>query len=199
MTPLRQRPLESRRGAATAQAREDAERKEVPAGAAGGRRLAASLDSDAALAKKTAARDAAPVLNEVATTAGPESAALRPVKPSAPKAAPPAQPLNLRAQGAFKSSVSRLDELVVAGASPPVEITFPEALKRLNGSLRLIEGLVPLRLEALGADVRVVYPLRSGELVLAERLENGKLTYRLVAPAGFPGDSLEKLRLRVRD
>ncbi|HEU5220354.1 MAG TPA: zf-HC2 domain-containing protein [Gemmatimonadales bacterium] len=88
---------------------------------------------------------------------------------------------------------------LMRGAPAPVEVTFSEALRRLNGSIRLIEGLVPVRLEVLGPDVRVVYPLAAGELVLAERLENGTLTYRLLAPAGFPADSLERLRARVRD
>ena len=72
-------------------------------------------------------------------------------------------------------------------------------MKRLNGSLRLIEGLVPVRLEVLGPDVRVVYPLTKGELLLSQRLENGKIVFRLEAPLGFPVDSLERLRARVRE
>ena len=81
----------------------------------------------------------------------------------------------------------------------PEIIAFPEALRRLGGTLRFIEGMVPDRIEALGQEVRVVYPLATGELVLTQRLSNGRVSHLLVAPAGFPADSLERLRARIRE
>ena len=84
--------------------------------------------------------------------------------------------------------------------APPSEVVeFPEALRRLNGSLRLIPGLIPIRLEAAGATVRVIYPAAGGELVLSQELRDGRLVVTLTAPAGFPADSLERLRAMVRE
>jgi hypothetical protein len=103
----------------------------------------------------------------------------------------------------------RLDELVVTGVADraaklsslttPVPVTFSDAVRKLDGSLRLIEGLIPERLESLGNAVRVVYATGFGELVLSQQVEDGKLRYTLIAPRGLPADSLEKLRARVRD
>lgn len=84
-------------------------------------------------------------------------------------------------------------------ASPVEVLTFPEALRRLDGSIRLIPGLIPSRLEAQGSEVRVVYPTAQGELILHQELVNGRLVFRLSGPPGFPADSLERLRARVRE
>jgi predicted anti-sigma-YlaC factor YlaD len=84
-------------------------------------------------------------------------------------------------------------------ASPVEALTFPEALRRLEGSIRLIPGLIPSRLEAQGNEVRVVYPTAQGELILRQELVNGRLVFRLSGPPGFPADSLERLRARVRE
>jgi hypothetical protein len=84
-------------------------------------------------------------------------------------------------------------------AAPVEELTFPEALRRLDGSIRLIPGLIPSRLEAQGAEVRVVYSTTQGELILRQELVNGQLVFRLSGPPGFPADSLERLRARVRE
>ncbi len=78
-------------------------------------------------------------------------------------------------------------------------ISFPEALRRLNGSIRLIPGLVPLRLEAIGPFVVVVYPVPRGELRLMQQVVDGQLVHQLIGPRGFPADSLELLRARVRE
>ncbi len=75
-------------------------------------------------------------------------------------------------------------------------VSFPEALRRLNGSIYLISGMVPVGLEARGATVSVVYP---GRILLVQELVDGRVTYRLLAPPGFPADSLEMLRARVRE
>jgi len=62
-----------------------------------------------------------------------------------------------------------------------------------------VEGLVPLRLEAQGPTVRVVYSVAQGELVLSQQLIDGRVSFQLIAPPGFPTDSLGKLRARVRE
>ena len=84
-------------------------------------------------------------------------------------------------------------------AAPVEELAFPEALRRLDGSIRLIPGLIPSRLEAQGAEVRVVYSTTQGELILRQELVHGQLVFRLSGPPGFPADSLERLRARVRE
>jgi predicted anti-sigma-YlaC factor YlaD len=77
-------------------------------------------------------------------------------------------------------------------------ISLPDAMRLLGGSLRLVEGLVPLQLEAMGTEVRVIYPLAVGTLVLNQRLVGESITWELTAPAGFPADSLRVLRSKVR-
>ena len=51
----------------------------------------------------------------------------------------------------------------------------------------------------MGAAVRVVYLTGFGELVLTQELENGRVRHTLIAPRGFPADSLQRLRARVRE
>ncbi len=101
-----------------------------------------------------------------------------------------------------------LDEVVVTGvvqnaakALPPLPltITFPDAIARLGGTIRLIEGMVPARVEALGPRVRVIYPALGGELVREQWRSDGGVRWKLSGPAGFPADSLERLSARVRE
>jgi hypothetical protein len=93
----------------------------------------------------------------------------------------------------------RVQGSLAGGALIPERIELSEAVRRLGGALRLIEGLVPDHLEALGQEVRVVYPLASGELLLRLQLIDGRIAIRLTAPAGFPADSLERLKALVRE
>ncbi len=95
---------------------------------------------------------------------------------------------------ALDAAASRL-----ALAEGPEPVTFPEALRRLNGSLRLIPGMVPIRLETQGPLVRVVYATAHGELVLSQSLRDGQIVFTLESPPGFPTDSLARLRARVRE
>lgn len=88
--------------------------------------------------------------------------------------------------------------LNLSPAIPP-PVAFPVALQQLNGTIRLIPGMIPSRLEVLGSAVRVIYPVAEGELVLQQELVDGKLVFQLIAPRGFPADSLERLRARVRE
>lgn len=101
------------------------------------------------------------------------------------------------AQGIAAASVPAGSRLALA--PPPEPVSFPEALRRLDGSLRLIPGMVPIRLEVQGATVRVVYSTARGELVLSQQLRDGQIVFALEAPPGFPADSLERLRVRVRE
>jgi hypothetical protein len=79
----------------------------------------------------------------------------------------------------------------------PVVIEFAEAIAILGGRLRLVEGLVPIRLERVGDEVRVIYPMTEGVLILSQQRSGEELRWRLTAPAGFPPDSLDVLRRRV--
>ncbi|HEV8150223.1 MAG TPA: hypothetical protein VGP61_08580, partial [Gemmatimonadales bacterium] len=148
---------------------------------------------DSGSARRAAAR------NEVT----PRPTETKPASESAVAATPPAaaaastdEPRRLDAlQGNALVAVRAADK-VMAPAEP---ITLPDAVRRLGGSLRLIDGMVPLRLEAQGPDVRVVYPAAQGELVLSQQLIDGRIVVRLLAPPGFPADSLARLRARVRE
>lgn len=75
-------------------------------------------------------------------------------------------------------------------------ISFPDAVARMGGSLRLIEGLVPDRLEASDSRVRVIYPLQAGELILEQRRAGDSIEVALRGP--ISADSLAALRRRVR-
>jgi hypothetical protein len=128
------------------------------------------------------------------------------VAPATPAA--PAGDVTARFSQSMKQSL-RLEELVVTGAQesrdmaklsvPVIVIQFPDAVRRLGGTLRLVEGMVPLRIEAQGPMVRIIYPAARGELILAQWLSDGRLTWTLSGPPGFPADSLDRLRARVRE
>ncbi|MEO5800498.1 MAG: zf-HC2 domain-containing protein [Gemmatimonadales bacterium] len=158
----------------------------------------------------------------LAETAKP-SAELRERIEAAPPAALPAPALAGAAVGALRDAVSgnamrRADEsralsprnamtskqLVdgsfADGIPIPIDtIQLADAMRLLAGHIRLIDGAVPKRLEAQGSDVRVIYPLATGELVLLQRLMGGTITWKLIAPSGFPADSLTRLRALVRE
>lgn len=175
---------------------------------AGARKSAAesNLELNAKLEKR--ADESAP--------AAPPAAAAPPPAPVEPERRPPAPPPALLGRAANDSGRqrSRLDQVVVTGmtrlraeaaqareGTPPVPVVIEslEAIRRLNGSLRLIEGMIPDRFEAVGTEVRVVYPLAAGELYLTQQLVNGRVVHRLVAPAGFSPDSLQRLQARIRE
>lgn len=79
----------------------------------------------------------------------------------------------------------------------PREVDISTAIELLGGSLRLIDGLVPERLEAIGDEVRLIYPVGNARVQLVQRRDADSLIWRLTAPAGFPADSLAMLRARV--
>jgi hypothetical protein len=177
-------------GKAVARERSDrgdlAAKQEIAAGPPAPRR-------DSGSARRAAAR------NEVT----PRPTETKPASESAVAATPPAaaaastdEPRRLDALQGNALATLRAADKVMAPAEP---ITLPDAVRRLGGSLRLIDGMVPLRLEAQGPDVRVVYPAAQGELVLSQQLIDGRIVVRLLAPPGFPADSLARLRARVRE
>ena len=84
----------------------------------------------------------------------------------------------------------------VAADAAAVVVTFPRAVELLGGRIKLIEGMVPARLEAVGRVVRVIYTIDEGDLVLAQVAGTDTLNWNLSGPIG--ADSLVKLRLRVK-
>jgi hypothetical protein len=132
------------------------------------------------------------------------------VVPATPAAPTPAALGGVAAR--FSQSMkatNRLEEVVATRAdeardmakvaAPIAVIQFPDAVRRLGGTLRLVEGMVPLRIEAQGSVVRVIYPADRGELILAQWLSDGRLIWTLSGLPGFPADSLDRLRARVRE
>lgn len=166
--------------------------------------------------RKREPKAAADQLEKVAVSSGArrDSTAVPPAAQAAPAQVGAADASGRTRENALRrlgDSQLRLEEVVVTGVTPgamrsatpllasPEPIGFPDAIRRLGGSLRLIEGLVPLRLEAQGLTVRVVYSLQQGELMLSQQLIDGRVTFQLIAPPGFSPDSLAKLRAKVRE
>lgn len=159
--------------------------------------------------EKAEVRNAAPT-EEKATeqrVAGADTAAQPPAPPVVPSPNRPAAPVSTlgRARDLRQEEVKLQERSALgvladrAGFAAPQPATLPEAVRVLGGSLRLIDGMIPDRLEILGRTVRVVYRTGFGELLLSQELLNGTVRDTLMAPRGFPADSLERLRRRVRD
>ncbi|HET9275614.1 MAG TPA: carboxypeptidase-like regulatory domain-containing protein [Gemmatimonadales bacterium] len=122
-----------------------------------------------------------------------------------------------RVDFALEQDATRLEELVVSGvaerasqralAAAPARpapsyrsIGFPEALRLLGGRIRLVDGLVPERLEAAGDTVRVAYrvgPARQ-TLYLQQFRIGDTVAFVLLSPPGFPADSIARLTARVK-
>jgi anti-sigma factor RsiW len=83
-------------------------------------------------------------------------------------------------------------------ASPVDTVDLPEAMRRLGGSIKLVDRWVPVRLEAIGGEVVVVYPSAWGSVELRQSRRGDALTWRIVAPATAPADSVAAWRARVR-
>lgn len=83
-------------------------------------------------------------------------------------------------------------------AAPWEAVGYEEGIRTLGGQLRLLDGLVPERLERAGARVRVVYLLDSLELRLEQWRVGDSVTVRLLAIPPLGQDSLARLRARIR-
>lgn len=136
-----------------------------------------------------------------------DTAVMPPAPPVAEPQSRPAAPTSAVARvGALRQEGTRLREVAPAGAladraafAVAQSATLPEAMRVLGGTLRLVDGMIPDRLEILGSMVRVVYRTGFGELLLAQELQDGTVRFNLIAPRGFPADSLERLRARIRE
>lgn len=107
-------------------------------------------------------------------------------------AAAPAAPSAMSGLSARKATAAR--EEVAGERDRATPIGLPEAAAFLGGRLRLIEGMVPERLERAGDRIRVVYP---GAVVLEQWPEGDSVATRVLAP-GLRPDSVAKLRGRIR-
>jgi hypothetical protein len=99
-----------------------------------------------------------------------------------------------------RRAVSALRSPIVLRTPPPAfeAVDFPEAIRRLGGRIRLVDGLVPTRLEALGDTVRVGYRLGRGRDIWLRQFRVGDtVAYTLLGPPDFPADSLANLTSRV--
>lgn len=99
-------------------------------------------------------------------------------------------------QGNVASPLELADAAKSMVAAQPVDL--PTALRILGGSIKLIDGLVPDRLDAWQNEVMVVYRVRWGELLLAQHRVADSLVWHLAPPPGFPADSLAVLQRKVR-
>jgi hypothetical protein len=99
-----------------------------------------------------------------------------------------------------RGAVSALRSPIVLRTPPPAfqAVDFPEAVRRLGGRIRLVDGLIPSRLEALGDTVRVGYRVGRGQEVWLRQFRVGDtVAFALLPPPGFPADSLARLTARI--
>lgn len=91
------------------------------------------------------------------------------------------------------------DELMAKQGATIDTIEMAEAVERLGGTIRLIDGRFPIRIEAFASEVRVVYGGPGGEFRLAQSRQDGRIVWRLIVPADFPAESLAAIRRRVNE
>lgn len=91
------------------------------------------------------------------------------------------------------------DQVTSKQLLPVDTIDMTEAVERLGGSIRLVDGRFPVRIEAVGEWVRVIYGGPSGEFRLEQTRVDDRIAWRLMVPAGFPAESLAAIRRRVND
>ncbi len=128
----------------------------------------------------TDARPPAPTVGGLGGARGVE----RTVQPPTGALVPRDQVTSGLARSRFAAAVDTLD--------------LPEAMRRLGGSIKLVEGWVPVRLEGAGGEVAVIYASAWGTVQLLQSRDGETLTWRLVTPSTVPDDSLSAWRSRVR-
>ncbi len=77
------------------------------------------------------------------------------------------------------------------------EVDLPTAMTILGGTIRLIDGMVPERIDAMADTVTVVYATSYGAVRLVQRLEGEELVWHLFGSAMVPADSFRVWRERV--
>jgi len=94
----------------------------------------------------------------------------------------------------------RLEEAVVTGQSEAGgrELESVEAVKLLGGSLRLVDGWRPIRIEIVEGRVRVHYRTGFGPAVLEEWRAGDSVATKLLAPPAAPADSVAAWVGRIR-
>ncbi len=137
------------------------------------------------------------------TTAERETAATPPAVVSTRQALAaepePAGAVPLRARAAAVEEAKALERREAADADAAFgPVTLEEAVRRLGGTIRLVDGLLPRRVEAMGPVVRVRYPAAGGDLVLELWREGDTLRATLTGPPTIGADSLARLRERIR-
>jgi hypothetical protein len=124
---------------------------------------------------------------------------LRKQAKTAPTSPLPQAPVRLEERSRLAAQALK-DEAAAApaanAAAVPIPISFVQAAALLDGRVRQIEGMAPIRLEAAGLVVRVIYLLDRGELVLQQQRDGDSVVVRLTGP--LTSDSLAKLQARVR-
>lgn len=142
-------------------------------------------------------------------TAAPRRPAAAPAADPSPRpAAPPPSPANAvaSAEADTRSALERrsvadqatkLEELVITPKDAQ-GVAADLAIKLLGGSIRLVEGLAPVRYEQQGRTIRVVYETKWGPLFLDQWREGKTLTHRLLAFPGTPKDSVAAWSERIR-
>jgi len=76
--------------------------------------------------------------------------------------------------------------------------SLEEGIRSLGGRLRLVDGMVPARVEHAGARLRLVYLLEDRVLHLEQWREGDSVAVALSAVPPLPADSLARLRERIR-
>ncbi len=86
------------------------------------------------------------------------------------------------------------------GGASFAAIDFAEAIRRLGGRIRLVDGMVPWGVEAAGDTVRVAYQVSGvrGILYLQQFRSGDTVAFAMIPPPGFPADSLARITARVK-
>ncbi len=108
-------------------------------------------------------------------------------------------------RGGAQGRTARRELLRNDGPAPPNPadqrrrtISAVAAITALGGSIRLVDGLTPLRFEQQGEVIRVVYRTAIGIVVLEQWRAGGLLAHELIAPADAPADSVRAWEGRIR-
>ena len=92
------------------------------------------------------------------------------------------------------------DELLISERreSARNSISADQAIEALGGSIRLVDGLTPVRFERIGGVVRVVYETSFGLMILEQWRAANVVSHRLIAPRSAPVDSVSAWTERIR-